>query len=269
LPPENPSEEVAFDDEIYRNQIFDVVADDTALTFISPDGRLRKTFALKDNTIYAHYSTQDPNDVWVGFGLPVNIANMYSGSDWWAKIVKVETAEASGWRIMDGGYAIVNPILIAYSFTDSPVREEMKEREDISTYSYGHWLFFPYNMVKVHGSGEFDVSLTLSAEMPTAIEQAKDKAPIAYQIYQNYPNPFNPETAIEFQLPQPSEIEISIFNLQGQKITTLVNSNLSAGEHKVAWNGTDESGRAVTSGVYLCQMRAGDRVETKKLLLLR
>lgn len=89
-----------------------------------------------------------------------------------------------------------------------------------------------------------------------------------YDLRQNFPNPFNPETVIEYQLSRASEVEISIFNLQGKLVATLVSDHQSAGCYKIIWNGQDESGQAVASGVYLSQLKAGDFVAVKKMLLL-
>jgi hypothetical protein len=101
--------------------------------------------------------------------------------------------------------------------------------------------------------------------------------PSTFSLSQNYPNPFNPETVIEYQLPKASEVEISIFNLQGQKVTTLVRGHQTAGAHKIIWNGTDESGRRVASGIYLYQLKVvdpasggtGNFVMVKKMLVVR
>ena len=80
---------------------------------------------------------------------------------------------------------------------------------------------------------------------------------------------FNPETEITYQIPQKSNIELTIFNLQGQKIRTLFSGQQSAGTHRVKWNGVDENGNAVASGVYLYQIRAGKFVKARKMSLLR
>jgi hypothetical protein len=105
--------------------------------------------------------------------------------------------------------------------------------------------------------------------------------PLSFELEQNYPNPFlsgakssalrggNPETVIGYYLPGPSEVEISLFNLQGQKVTTLMRCHRDAGYHKMIWNGRDESGRVVASGVYLYQLKAGDFVAVKKMVVLR
>jgi flagellar hook assembly protein FlgD len=92
--------------------------------------------------------------------------------------------------------------------------------------------------------------------------------PSAFELAQNYPNPFNPETVIEYQLPRAAEVEITIFNLRGQKVAALVQGQQPAGSHKIIWDGQDESGRRVASGVYLYQLQAGKLVAMKKMLIL-
>ena len=94
--------------------------------------------------------------------------------------------------------------------------------------------------------------------------------PLSNALYQNSPNPFNPETAISFSIAEGSEnTEIVIYNLKGQKIKTLVNETLSTGQHAVIWNGTDDNGKAVASGIYLYQLKAGIYTASRKMILLR
>jgi hypothetical protein len=85
----------------------------------------------------------------------------------------------------------------------------------------------------------------------------------------NYPNPFNPSTAISFSLPAATYVEVSIFNLRGQLVKTLISRDLIAGNHRVSWDGTDQSGRRVASGSYICHMIAGDQREQSMLTLMK
>jgi len=94
--------------------------------------------------------------------------------------------------------------------------------------------------------------------------------PLVTDLNGNYPNPFNPETIISFSTTELVEkTEIIIYNLKGQKIKTLLNEILPAGIHSIIWNGTDNNGKNVSSGVYLYKMQAGNYSETKKMLLLK
>ncbi len=88
-------------------------------------------------------------------------------------------------------------------------------------------------------------------------------------LFENYPNPFNPETTISYHLPTVSEVELTVYNTLGQKIRTLVNGKQKAAYHVFRWNGKDNAGDKVSSGVYLYRLRVGSFVQTKRMLLLR
>jgi len=93
--------------------------------------------------------------------------------------------------------------------------------------------------------------------------------PREFSLDQNYPNPFNPTTTIKFALPKSSYVELEIFNILGQRVTTLINDQLDAGYHTAKWNSTDSEGREVATGVYFYRLKAGDFVKSKKMLLLK
>jgi len=93
--------------------------------------------------------------------------------------------------------------------------------------------------------------------------------PTAFALSQNYPNPFNPVTEIGFSLPSASEVRLEVYNIAGQKVTTLVNSPMDAGEHQIQWDGKVDGGESVATGIYFYRLQAGDFVETKKMLLLK
>ena len=88
-------------------------------------------------------------------------------------------------------------------------------------------------------------------------------------LHQNYPNPFNPETTINYQLPENSNVELAVYNLKGQKVKTLVNETLESGNHTVIWNGKDDNSKSVSSGIYFYKMKTGNHVETKKMILMK
>lgn len=91
-----------------------------------------------------------------------------------------------------------------------------------------------------------------------------------FELAQNYPNPFNPSTTIRFSIPQASRVDLAIFNTLGQKVRSLVQGNLTAGTHKVNWDGRDNAGNLVTSGVYFYKITAGNEFsDVRKLVLLK
>ena len=95
--------------------------------------------------------------------------------------------------------------------------------------------------------------------------------PDKYSLYQNYPNPFNPSTTIQYDIPDDvAKVNISIYNSLGQLIKTLVNATQKAGSYKAVWNGTDNHGVKVSSGMYIYRMSSGSKfVKSKKLLLIK
>ncbi len=85
----------------------------------------------------------------------------------------------------------------------------------------------------------------------------------------NYPNPFNPVTTIKYNVPTSGKVIVEIYNIAGQKVKTLVNENQKAGMNQVVWNGTDNAGRTVTSGIYLYKIKNGKYTSTKKMILMK
>jgi hypothetical protein len=107
-------------------------------------------------------------------------------------------------------------------------------------------------------------------EMTTTVEdQSIAMLPTAFKLSQNFPNPFNPETTIKYQLPKSSEVVLKIYNMLGQLVTTLVDENQVAGYYTARWNGTDQHGRPVASGVYLYKLKTKEFVQTRKMILTR
>jgi hypothetical protein len=94
-------------------------------------------------------------------------------------------------------------------------------------------------------------------------------APERFHLLPPFPNPFNPSTEIRFDLPEAATVQLKIFNMLGQEVATLTDGVRPAGAHRVIWDGRSASGIQVTSGVYICQIKAGSFVDSKKMLLVR
>ena len=93
--------------------------------------------------------------------------------------------------------------------------------------------------------------------LPTDV-LTNDELQTEFSLKQNYPNPFNPETTIRFQLPEASHVVLKIFNLVGQEVKAVVDEQYQAGEHSVQWDGKDDKGNVVSSGMYFYQIKAND-----------
>jgi hypothetical protein len=93
--------------------------------------------------------------------------------------------------------------------------------------------------------------------------------PKSFSLAQNYPNPFNPTTTISYSIPESENVKLTIYNVNGQLIKTLVNEQKDAGSYNTLWNGKDESGNSVSSGVYFYRIKAGDFTTAKRMLLVK
>ncbi len=96
-----------------------------------------------------------------------------------------------------------------------------------------------------------------------------NNAPERFALEPNYPNPFNPATTIRYQLAENSKVTLKIYNLLGQEVRTLVNAQKLSGSHSVIWDGKNNHGQRVTSGVYFYRLQAGDFVKTRKMVLVK
>ena len=103
----------------------------------------------------------------------------------------------------------------------------------------------------------------------TMTEEILNNIPSVYSLSQNYPNPFNPITKMNYALPKRSRVIISVYNVLGQEVTTLLNKEQDYGYHTVTWNGTDRVGKQVASGVYFARLTAKNFSQTKKMLMLK
>jgi len=139
---------------------------------------------------------------------------------------------------------------------------------DLTSYpggSFNVWFDVTYsdscgNQYQDRLDPEFDVDSNVGAKA----------TPIASSgLSQNYPNPFNPNTTISYQISESGHVRLGIFDMSGRLIRTQVNGNKGKGLYSVEWNGKDNLGKSVSSGIYFYKMESGDYVETKKMVLLR
>jgi hypothetical protein len=152
---------------------------------------------------------------------------------------------------------------------DDPSLTEIKF-EHFTTEAPSHSLAYVYN----DWSGEYPVVRSIHPECDNLVARFEARTPgvalpTEFELSQNNPNPFNPTTEISFALPKDAKVNLSVFNVLGQRVTTLVDEYMTAGYQTVAWNGTDYSGNTVASGVYFYKIDADDFTATKKMLLLK
>ena len=119
--------------------------------------------------------------------------------------------------------------------------------------------------IVIHSQGQSKIAVNFDQ----SDEFGLSSLPEDYALLQNYPNPFNPETEIYFQLPEANHVVVAIFNTNGQEIRRLADSNYAAGYHSLRWKGMDNQGNAVSSGVYLYQLRTAAFSQVRKMSLMR
>ena len=112
--------------------------------------------------------------------------------------------------------------------------------------------------------------LTKSVDEDFEAEAPAASAPVtSYQLEQNYPNPFNPSTRIAFSLLEAGTVQLSVYNLQGQEVRTLVSGQMNPGHHTINWNGRDTNGKLMPSGVYLYKLQVNGFAETRRMTLMK
>jgi hypothetical protein len=146
-----------------------------------------------------------------------------------------------------------------YSILDSTLSTTYSDSLVKPGFRYFYYVTFS------NGESESLPSDTVSATVePVTFLDKQNVVPEIYAMFQNYPNPFNPVTVIGYQLPVDSFIDLSIYNVLGQKVTTLVSETKPAGKYETIWDATDVAG-----GVYLYQIKAGNFRQVRKMILLR
>lgn len=174
-----------------------------------------------------------------------------------------------------------NSVKIYYSvnggeFTNAVVNYDgtLKYTHEFNSVNEGDAIefYFTFN----NGSGEErepadkNYLLQLDNLSITSVEEPNNnEIPNSFSLSQNYPNPFNPTTNIKYNLTERSFVTLKIFNMLGQEIKSLINSEMDAGNYSVTWNGTNNLGQKVSAGAYVYQMVTGDFVQSKKMVYLK
>jgi hypothetical protein len=116
------------------------------------------------------------------------------------------------------------------------------------------------------------IQLNVTASPPLVVgvlSRQNEALPTAFALHANAPNPFNPSTEIAYDLPEPSEVNVEIFDLLGKHVRTLVNQRQAAGRYAVSWDGRDDNNLLVSNGVFIYQLRAGKFMQSRKMTLIR
>jgi len=162
----------------------------------------------------------------------------------------------SSWDIISqsGIVVCVSFLINPYNFSGNYLQMEFYDFELADPY-LGHFKL----------SMDYLISIIIGSDINNEIIPGSSNI-----LYQNYPNPFNPETTIKFSTTESTEnTEITIYNLKGQKVKTLLNEKLTAGKHSIVWKGKNDNSRKVASGIYLYKLKTKNYSAFKKMMLLK
>jgi hypothetical protein len=178
-------------------------------------------------------------------------------------LVILAASNTTSWGVNDGnvGVEALNSDINHAEFSHTRVY-------DVSAGTHTYYAL-ANNYVETGGDGTAYIYGSLTAkyfpDIPTAIDEIDlDQIPDKFNLSQNYPNPFNPSTTIQYSLPELGKVKLTIFNTLGEEIKTLVNEEKSAGNYEVEFNSEN-----IPSGIYFYQLKAGDFIQTKKMILLK
>ncbi|MFQ5628723.1 MAG: choice-of-anchor B family protein [bacterium] len=176
-----------------------------------------------------------------------------------------------------GDYAFLSYYTAGFRILDvsDPENPQEAERFDTSFSSgegfdgaFGVYAFAPSRNIYI-SDGQNGLFVFSFEKLGTGVGGSNSELPTHYAIFDNYPNPFNPRTTITYQLPEQSNVTLTIFNILGQPVRTLVNTEQKAGSYSITWDGLNEVQQQVSSGIYLYQIEADEFIETKRMLLVR
>ena len=171
-------------------------------------------------------------------------------------------------RIHTASYTV--EVSEAADFSDLLVSESSSDTAftltDLPASTTFYWHVYGTN---VAGDGDCSEARQFTTSASSSDEGQTGSIPTRYALLPAYPNPFNPRTTITYHLPERADVSLVIFNTRGQSIRELESGWRQAGEYAINWDGRDHRGTPVPSGLYLCRFKAGSRVFTQKLLLMR
>ena len=142
---------------------------------------------------------------------------------------------------------------------------------DIQNKSINYEIIKTGSVVKYNSDLSLDYKIVSGDKNYVTITSEKilENIPDKYFLSQNYPNPFNPKTKLDYELPKRSNIQILIYNVLGQQVKILINKEQNYGSHSIFWDGLDQLGNEVSTGVYFARMTTSSFTQTKKMLLLK
>ena len=203
-----------------------------------------------------------PNEIAQGTQLHVN----------WLSSLDVDNDDVSyGFVLYGGPYSLETPVLIDSVVSDTVIHLSYENLAIALGYIgesvlNGDWTVFATDGVDTTLSDDI-WNITLDATGVLSVDG--ELIPREFALYQNYPNPFNPTTTLRYDLPQDTEVLITIYDIRGREVLTLVNDHQTAGYRLIQWNAINSFGESVSAGMYIYMIQADDFRQVKKMVLLK
>jgi len=253
---------------------YGIITSDNSIAMI---GRLAsyESFVLKvsaeGDSLWSHFN-QDGSNKWIFEDSENNIIVLSSSEtikyDLLGNVIQTSTGD------FDYGIDITpNNFLARNDEFGSPFIFDIFQFDYNLNYNWLTHDYFRYYFIQIPDNGflfinEYDFHFIRTNEEFVSINE--NSLTISENQISNYPNPFNPSTTIEFLIQQDSKVDLSIFNVKGQKIKTLARNEFPKGSHSIKWNGVDEANNPLSSGIYYYKLNVNGKTETvKKCLLLK
>ncbi len=233
-----------------------------------------------DGTLGSSSGTDDNDPSWVSSDAPLPVtlssfsAQYIAGSPILNWSTQSET-DNMGWNVyrstvgnMEQSMILnVEGMIEGAGTTSEPTDYSYRDEHNIIfNVTYWYWL----ESISISGDAELFGPITLTTPYNDPNSNSTP-IPIEYGLFQNYPNPFNPSTEISFMLAVDSRVELSIYDIEGRKVITLLDNEIVSGEqmHSIVWNGKDQAGKNVSSGIYFYKLSDGENIETRRMLLIK
>lgn len=205
---------------------------------------------------------------------PGDPGSVFGDSNFWDYVVVEGTTDGITWTPLEDGYdARFDPDWLNAYNSGAPGSSSLYRHHEVNllnAFSPGEQVLLRFRLYAdgfVTGWGWAIDNLEIQ-ERILGIDP-EDRLPQTFALEQNYPNPFNPATYIKYQLPKESKVVINIYNILGQQVRKLVDARQVAGVYSIEWDGKNNAGQAVASGLYIYRMEAKDFVHQRKMMLLK
>ena len=241
--------------------------------------------AIPDSVILDIYEYDDLLLIWpmwpdtLSDGSSLNFFKLHMPQNMSAHYIRMNNPDQFRDTLLIGGEATIDWAVIIMGYNPNTHQYELLVQTSIAggdvlrfvkpSFEYDHFVMVisPVSTSIDLYPDQFGYNMAVRTSTDVTDYPENDILPEQFQLDQNYPNPFNPLTTIAYSLPSRSDVKLTVYNVLGQAVTTLVNGYRAAGNYTIMWDGTDQTGRPVPSGIYFYQLSCGDFQMARKMIL--